>query len=810
MVRRVLLATTAISGALAPTAVLAQDKPATVEEAQASPSRTVLFNIPAQPLDTAMTRLADQAGIRLLGASSMLAGKQSAGLSGAYTVDQALTTLLAGSGVTWRYSEANTVVLEAPNSGQVAPGVLQLDPVHVRGSAVPPQAMINNLPPAYAGGQVATGSQVGLLGNRDVMDTPFTQTSYTAKRVQDEQARTLRDALADDASVRAVYPSGGSSQDVLFIRGFPVSDVGYGGLYGLLPFWSVSPQIAERVEVLRGPSAFLNGMPPAGSIGGAVNIVPKRAANDPLTEATMSYMSSAQFGGAVDVGRRFGSDKRFGARLNAAYRDGDTPIQFNRESLGLGVLGLDFRGDRFRLSTDLGYQNQHLNGLVPYISIPAGVTVPGAPSGSRNFGQPWTYGQREDVFGVLRGEFDITDRFTVYAAFGAKDNRTTALDTGTTAVSNSNGNFTSTPFAYNGFYTNQSAEAGVRASFDTGVFNHKVNLSASAAWQQNGASTNRGTVFASNIFNPTYFNSPSLGMLAASKTADVALTSLAIADTVSVAGDRIQLTVGGRQQRIALNNYTALTGIWASGYDYSLFSPSVGLVVKPRDNVSVYGNFIQGLQQGTIVTAAYANAGQVLPPYVSTQYELGVKVDWGKVTTTLAAFQITQPNAITNTTSNTLTNNGEQRNRGLELNVFGEIADSVRVLGGMTFFDAVLTRTTGGTNDGWAANGIPPFQANVGLEWDTSFVKGLTLNGRVLYTGAEYVNTGNPRSTIPEWARLDLGARYTFERADGQPITARLNVENVFDTNYYAGAVYGAFLWQGAPRTVLVSLSSKF
>ena len=170
MVRRgvwIALASAMMSGVGLP--AIAQGEP----QEQAQSPRVVRFDIPPQDLDTAMTRLADQAGIRLLGASGDLAGKRTAGLSGSYTIAQALNTLLAGSGVNWRFSEANTVVLERQAS---ASGAVQLDPVRVQ-AGVPPQAVIDNLPPAYAGGQVAKGAQVGFLGERDFMDTPFNQSS---------------------------------------------------------------------------------------------------------------------------------------------------------------------------------------------------------------------------------------------------------------------------------------------------------------------------------------------------------------------------------------------------------------------------------------------------------------------------------------------------------------------------------------------------------------------------------------------------------------------------------------------------------
>ena len=98
------------------------------------------------------------------------------------------------------------------------------------------------------------------------------------------------------------------------------------GMFGVSPYYRTSPEMFERVEVLKGPSALLNGMPPAGSVGGTVNLVTKRAGDTPLTRVTTTYMSDSQFGGHLDVGRRFGENNAFGARLNAVYRDGAAAV----------------------------------------------------------------------------------------------------------------------------------------------------------------------------------------------------------------------------------------------------------------------------------------------------------------------------------------------------------------------------------------------------------------------------------------------------------------------------------------------------
>jgi iron complex outermembrane receptor protein len=255
-----------------------------------------------------------------------------------------------------------------------------------------------------------------------------------------------------------------------------------------------------------------------------------------------------------------------------------------------------------------------------------------------------------------------------------------------------------------------------------------------------------------------------------------------------------------------------VSGAATDGYDQSAFSPSVAVVVKPLENVTVYGNWIQGLQPGTVVPQPFANAGDIFPPYKSTQFEAGVKVDWGKLSTTASVFQISQPSILTDVVSNTQFLGGEQVNQGLELNFFGELMPGARVLGGAMFLNAVLAKTQGGLTDGWTAPFSPGVQLNLGGEWDLPFVPGLTLTGRAIYTGSQYIDTLSPRRSLPEWTRFDVGARYAFENpgAKGKQLAARFNVDNVFDSNYWAGGVANWGLFLGAPRTFRLSLTADF
>jgi iron complex outermembrane receptor protein len=783
-----------------------------VEQAQAA--RVIAFNIPPQDLDTAMTRLADQAGIRLLGASSDLAGKRTNGLTGNFTVTQALNTMLAGSGVGWRFSDANTVLLERlPQSS----GALQVDPLQVQGYSVPQQAMIDNIPPPYAGGQVATGGQLGILGNRDIMDTPFNQTSFTSKKAQDQQARSVREVLIDDPSVRFYVPDGGVGAELINIRGFNVQNSAwtYGGLFGLLPTYSVMPEMAERMEVLKGPSAMLNGISPSNAIGGTVNVVPKRAADTSLTQLTASYASASQFGAAADIGRRFGEDKQFGVRFNGVFRAGQTDIQYNSDQRMLGVLGLDYRGDRVRASVDLGYQYEYVVGVVPYIGLAAGVQLPWAPNIRNNPGaQPWSSKETKDLFGAVRAEVDMLETVTAYASLGFHDSRFGQVyGTDIVTVTNFNGTSTGTSAIQNSYTQVLTGEAGVRARATTGPINHEIVASGSFYESANGVGTVFGPAYATNIYNTTVIARPSMANPAANKTGTQSLQSLAIADTLSAADNRIQLTAGLRLQQVSSTSFNAVTGARTTSYDQSALSPSVALVFKPWQNVSLYGNFIQGLQQGSIVPATFRNAGEVFAPFKATQYEVGVKVDWGKFTTTASLFQITQPSVITNVATNTQELAGEQRNQGLELNVFGEPLPGVRLLAGAMFLNALLTKTTGGATDGWTAPFSPGLQLRAAGEWDLPFLRGFSVNGRVVYTSSQYIDTTLPRRSLPDWTRFDVGFRYVFDTDNsptGNPVALRFNIENLFDANYWAGGSGATTLFLGAPRTFRLSLTADF
>jgi iron complex outermembrane receptor protein len=233
-------------------------------------------------------------------------------------------------------------------------------------------------------------------------------------------------------------------------------------------------------------------------------------------------------------------------------------------------------------------------------------------------------------------------------------------------------------------------------------------------------------------------------------------------------------------------------------------------VVKPLENVSVYANYIEGLEAGTIVGTGFANTGEVLPPYQTKQHEMGVKIDWGRVITTVSAFDIMKPIQRVDRVTNTVTQSGETRNRGVEINAFGQVTENFRLLGGVMFIDARQQKTDLGTYDGFRTFNIPGTQLNLGGEWDVPFLRGLTLTARAIHTGEAYADQAN-KLTVPSWTRYDAGARYTFASPwNGKPVVVRFSVENLLDTNYWQAATNERYLILAAPRTYLLSTTFNF
>ncbi|WP_293813729.1 TonB-dependent siderophore receptor [uncultured Aquitalea sp.] len=656
----------------------------------------------------------------------------------------------------------------------------------------------------YAGGQVARGARLGLLGNTDTMKSPFNISSYTAQKMQDLQVDAVAGVVTQDSSVRV--SQNGGVVDSYFIRGFPINEgnlgeIAFDGLYGVAPNYRVFTDYAERVEVLKGPGALLYGLSPNSGVGGVINVVPKRAKAEDLTRVTTDFATSSQIGEHFDLSRRFGADLEFGFRLNGRHSQGSTAVDKQSRKTVVGSLALDYQGERLRASLDAYNQEEKYDAPSRPFLIASEVAVPSAPANSNNVSQPWAWSKIKEQGVLFKAEYDLIDKLTLFVNAGGSHSDVARLSDQTPKILNSVGDTSATPMYYKFGVDRSSADAGLRVYFDTGVVHHAVTVQASSYRDELSRSSGSGTSVLSNIYRPV--DSASQGISLPSsipKVSSTHLSGVALADTMVMLDERLRVTLGVRQQQVKSDNFGAGGAVTLS-YDKAAVTPVAGVVIQPWQMVSLYANYIEGLSKGDIAPSTASNAGQVFAPYKTKQYETGVRIDHGRLMTTLSLFQITKPSG--QVTNNVFAVDSEQRNRGMELNLYGEVAKGWRLLGGVTLLDAELTKTNNRATLGKRPVGVPTVQANLGGEWDTTWVKGLTLTGSIIYTGKEYVNQANTQS-LPAWTRFDLGGRYST-KIEGKSATFRVNLLNVFDRHYWAGVASYGTISQGTSRTLQVS-----
>ncbi|GJG98389.1 TonB-dependent receptor [Cupriavidus pauculus] len=761
------------------------------------------YSIPAGPLDQVLIRFATASKIDLVFDADALRRHQSTGLTGRYAVLDGIRKLLDGTEyqvVDMR--DGGYLIRHRSLAGERAEVPQTLPMVIVTGRAS-----------RYLG---STGTDtpfgranLGILGNVDGMDAPLSTRRFDAEAIKDSQAYSVADVVENDASVRSVSKPGGIL-DAFTIRGLPYSNGNFGeiafdGVYGVASNYRVATGYVERIELIKGPTTLLYGMSPVGSLGGAINIVPKRAGVDDVTEFGVDYGSVAQVGTSVDVSRRFGGDRAFGVRFNGGYRAGDTGLDNQHRNAGSGALSLDYRDSRLQASLDIIGQHETISAPFRLVHIVPGIAVPEAPDGHRNISQSWESSRINDGSALARVAYDVNERVQLFAHVGGGQTRVARVFAITPTIINEAGDVSVFDTNYRFEVARASAEAGARWDFGTGPLKHRLALSVSGYRDQlNRGLVNSDVTSITNLFRPVALPSQTIPEPASvPKVSATYLSGLSVVDTVTAMDDAVRFTAGLRFQRIRSDNFDP-DGTVIAHYDKGAVSPMLGIVFRPSQAISLYANRVEGLSKGETAPTNASNAGEVLAPYRSTQYEVGVKFASGTTAASLSAFQIGKISGVMN--GSRFSADGEQRNRGIEFGVREEIVPGVRVNASAMWIDATISGSS--AFSGKTPIGVPSWQANLGGEWDPRWVSGLTLSSNLVFTGAQYVDASNTQR-IPSWTRWDLGVRYRL--TDGQyPATLRLAIRNVLNrSGWVAVDAYGG-LAQADPRTVLASVSIGF
>jgi iron complex outermembrane receptor protein len=242
--------------------------------------------------------------------------------------------------------------------------------------------------------------------------------------------------------------------------------------------------------------------------------------------------------------------------------------------------------------------------------------------------------------------------------------------------------------------------------------------------------------------------------------------------------------------------------------DDTAFSPRVGVVYQPIVPLALYANFSQSFEPQAGNTAG----GVPFDPETATQYEIGLKGDFldGRMSATLAFYHITKQNVESDDPDNPGFTRaiGEQRNRGIELDVAGELLPGWRVIASYAFTDAEVTKDFGGF-----VGKRPPNVAPHGFSlWSTyafqrGALQGLGFGAGLFYVGERYGDFENTFE-VPDYLRTDMTVSY-------QPrfwpnLQARLTVHNLFDIEYFEAADSDVTVQPGSPVTVQGTVAVRF
>ncbi|WP_374470090.1 TonB-dependent siderophore receptor [Phenylobacterium sp.] len=649
-------------------------------------------------------------------------------------------------------------------------------------------------------GFAAQAVQAGAFRNARLLDTPLTVNVISREVLDAQAAQGLYDALRNTGGVTRSQLSGGT-YDNIAIRGILVENRGNYRLNGALPVINLVEQPLEnkaRVEVLKGASALYYGFVPP---SGVINMTTKRAEAGaaPVAEVTLRGDDHGSAIASVDLGDRY-FDDRVGARLNLAGGHVETGVDRVKGDRALAALALDIDPvENLRIDVDLEYIEKDIAEPAAIALLPAAngvIALPAVPDNTLNLAGGWQHYDARAQNMLAAAEYRFTPRFWVKVqagraetvrdrAFSQFQNYSLATGEGTLRVFQTLGQK----------YVNRNLRAEAVGLIDTGPIEHEVVLGWT--WnerEQNGRQSPTYDV-AQNLFQPREVPHRPL-------TTPLTQNPSAIRDEGTYLVDRVTWGPLQVMAGVRWTDYESRSNLAAATptvYSAEKTTPAVAVIYKPRDWVSLYATYLEGLEEGGIAPANTVNAFEVLPPAKSEQWEAGVKAELAEgVVASLAYFRIVRPNAFTNGERRFVLD-GEVEYSGVEIMASGEVTETLSLVGSALWLDAEQKRAADARLVGLRPENTAEWTASLFADLKIPQVEGLVLSAGAFYTGDRAVNALN-QAFIDGYVTFDVGARVTREIA-GRETTFQVNVENLADKNYWNTAGNG-LIGVGAPRTL--------
>ncbi|HGW5058332.1 TPA: TonB-dependent receptor [Citrobacter koseri] len=633
---------------------------------------------------------------------------------------------------------------------------------------------------------------VGPLGNKAWVDTPYSTTTVTKEMIENQQAQSVSELLKYSPSTQ-MQARGGMDVGRPQSRGMQGSVVANSRLDGLniVSTTAFPVEMLERLDVLNSLTGALYG--PA-SPAGQFNFVAKRPTEETLRKVTLGYQSRSAFTGHVDLGGHIDDDNRFGYRVNVLDQEGEGNLDDSTLRRKLLSVALDWNiQPGTQLQLDASHYEFIQKGYPGSFSYGPNIKLPSAPDPKDKNLALSTAGNDLTTDTVsTRLIHYLNDDWSVTAGVGWQQ-ADRAMRNVSSKIINNQGDISRSlkDSTAAGRFRVLSNTATLNGHVDTGSVGHDIALSTTGYVWSLYSAKGTGPSYSwdtTNMYHPSEMYEKGDGKIITGgdryKSSVNTQQSITIGDTVTFT-PKWSAMFYLSQSWIQSQNYNK-SGHKTGQIDENGLSPNAALMYKITPNVMAYVSYAESLEQGGTAptNSDVKNAGQTLDPYRSKQYEMGLKADVSGMNLGAALFRLERPFAYVDPGDNVYKEQGNQVNNGLELTASGNVWQGLNIYSGVTLLDPKLKDTVSDTTSDKRVVGVPKVQANMLAEYSLPSMPEWVYSANVHYTGKRAANDTNTAwaSSYTTW---DLGTRYTT-KISSVPTTFRVVVNNVFDKHYWA------------------------
>jgi iron complex outermembrane recepter protein len=667
---------------------------------------------------------------------------------------------------------------------------------------------------------------VGPLGQKKAIDTPYQINTIPKEVIENEQAQGLQDVVKYIPSAQ-IEARGGAEvgrPQTRGMRGDVVANSFWDGLH-TVSTTAIPMEMFENLQIINGLAGSLYG--PA-SPAGIYDFILKRPTSTYYNSITMSYMNDGNVGVHGDFSGREGM---VGYRVNLLKQDGEGYVTNSDLERQLISTALDFYlTDRLTLETNFSrytYKKEGYAGIFTMPNLSGGIAkyqLPSAVSSDTvGLGQEYAGMDLETTTASAKVKYDISNDW--YFEGGYLFQRADrSLYTLSNTFTNNVGDYQSKQSLSTaaGRFEIQSWMGQLNTNVETFGLEHALSLGGNGyEWSifSNRIASTSTILGTSNIYNPLVFGEPSnfSDALDRYKSGLYDVKSITLGDTLKLTKEW-SMMLSMSESSIKEYGYST-TGVKTENYSENGESYAASLIYKPLDNLSLYATYADSLQEGSVGTNSDGST-VVLAPSRSKQYEVGAKTSFYNVDFSTALFEITRPIAYQGS-DGIFKEQGEQRNRGIELMASGTVVENLSVFGGITLLDPVLKDAKTAALEGNTVIGMPKVQYNLLFDYALPISSGvLGFNTNFHYTDERAIDEANTQY-VDSYFTIDIGARYSTKKLLGDKTTFRLTVNNLTNEKYWdgifassgldgLGSTGGTNLVLGEPRRFIASIQVNF